>query len=170
MADDDPLALEISGEVSSSGEVTLAIGATGLYFPLPDLLQDFMMSNLWGSFMLNPDGNMSAEVLTVTDMTCLPFFDLLDLDGTSSPTFDINLSREGSSCAPTFTASFVVSGNLNLIQEALMLKQLSASVDLTADSAVLLHLVWPISLWWMAICWHLKYPTKCPPLERLHWT
>jgi hypothetical protein len=76
--------------VSTSGEVALAINTTGLYSPLPDLLlQGFSMSNLHGSFALGLDGSMSAEVQAVTDMTNLPLFVLLDLDGTSSPTFDI---------------------------------------------------------------------------------
>ena len=129
-AGDDSLVLDISGQVSTSGEVALTIGATGPYSPLPGLLPGFLISNLQGSFTLGNGGKMLVEVQAVTDVSSssLPLFDLLG--GDTSPTFNIKLDRQGSS-----SISFEIPGELNVIPEVLTLQQLSASVDLTADSA-----------------------------------
>ena len=62
VVDGDLLALEISDQMSTSGEVTLDISAAGPYFPLPDLLQGFLMPDLQGSLTVDADENMSAEV------------------------------------------------------------------------------------------------------------
>ena len=157
-----PLVLQVSVTASTLGNVRLDVSTTDALLPLPDLLPDLSVL-LTGSFTSCTDESMSVEG-TGTAVSSIPLFDLLE---DATPMFRIHLSCPGGTGTSTLTASFDAAGELNLISEVSVVRDLSASMNLVDASTDFTASARLNSLPGVMDRWCFKYLARPPYPEML---